>query len=243
MSFNIFAGDIDGVPFTCDLKAEKRMEKHKRHSLVSACKDRKNPTLEHFTFCDGSSCTGFTANSSKACQLTDWWNGQDDQDQIDETEWKESCLNSEDFKTPKVETDLKSMKIGDKAGIGESTVYSLIGNTNNRSDFEVAEAVGKQIRRDYYQRNYQIDGYDYSEVSYRQAVLKLTTSEGEFKAISKTEVNKLDKWFEDHSIAKVIKMNLETNYMSGTGLEENFIFIPTERYEPVLVINRFYYAE
>ncbi len=243
VSLNIVAGEIEGVTFSCDQKAEKRMERYKKHSMVSACKDRKKSNLEHFTFCDGSGCTGFTANTLKSCQFTDWWDGQDDQDPIDPIEWKESCLTADDFKSAKIETDLKSMKIGDSMGVSGSSVYQLLGKTENRSDFEVAEAVGKQIRRDYYLKSYQIDAYDYKEISIEKAALKLKTSEGEFKALSKNEIAKIDKWFEDHSVKKIIMMNLETNYMSGTGLEQNFIYIPTERYEPVLVINRFYYAE
>jgi hypothetical protein len=94
----ISATEIDGVQYNCFEKSSQRMAKYKRLSLVSVCRDRASKNLEHYTFCDGSGCTGFTSNSFKSCNTTDWWNGQDDQDQIDQTEWKESCLTADDFK-------------------------------------------------------------------------------------------------------------------------------------------------
>lgn len=93
-----FAAEFDGVPMNCLKVAETRMAKETRMGLVAVCRDRQNPNKEHYTFSDGSRLTGFTTTfTNKKCQVSDWWHGQDDQDQIDQDEWKADCLTSDDF--------------------------------------------------------------------------------------------------------------------------------------------------
>lgn len=241
------AGVVDGVPMNCIGKAESRMSREVDHSLVAACRDRKNPKQEHYTFCNGSGCTGFTAVfENKKCVLTNWWSGQDDQDQIDPIEWKKDCLVKDDFRkeVPTANTDLNSKKIASEVkGISYSSVYELVGNTDGKKTLEVAEAVGKQIRREYYQQKYSVESHSYRELSFKAVEKSLKHSEGDFVALKNSEISKIERWFEDHSVEAIVEMSLETSYMSGTGLEQNYIFIPTEKYEPVLVIKRFYYAE
>lgn len=144
---------------------------------------------------------------------------------------------------PAPKTNLNSMKIGDRTEIANSRVYQLLGNATKANNIEIAEAVGKQIRREYYQQNYQVDRIFYREIEARKAERFLATSEGEFKALSEEDLGRLTEWFENYKVAAVVQMNLVTNYMSGTGVEDNFIYIPTEKSEPILVINRFIYAE
>lgn len=137
----------------------------------------------------------------------------------------------------------QTTKTNGKTGIKGASVFQLADDTANLSPLEKAEIIGKQLRREYYKKSYQVGAYSFKEVHFETAKEALMTSEGEFKALSRNEINKLDAWFENHSVEAVIQMQLEVSYMGGTGLEDNYIFIPTESYEPVLVINRFYYAE
>lgn len=240
----VMAGSYEDVPMNCLEKAEKRMEKYSRMSLVSVCRDRKNPVQEHYTFCDGSGCTGFTAESDKSCKFSGWWDGQDDQDAIDPTEWEKSCLTADDFKKPEVKpAALSAKKTKESSIVTDSTEFTFVGETKGLGYTQLAEAIGKQIRREYYAQNYRVAGHSYKEVTFREARLSLAKSEGDFTALKKSELIKLDRWFEDHSVKAVMQMDLETEYMSGTGLESNFIFIPTESYAPVLVVRKFFYAE
>lgn len=247
-SATAFATDFEGVQLNCFEKAQARMSKNKRMGLVSVCRDRQNPIKEHYTFGDGSSLTGFTAHSDNSCKFDNWWDGQDDQDQIDQDEWKADCLTSDDFKKPapsneSLKTNLNSRKIGDNGIVSDSRVYTFVGSTKGKSTLQQAEAVGKQLRHEYYTESYQVDGYSYKESTLTEVKKLLATSEGDFTKLSSKELSDLDGWYENHSVKAVVIMNLETNYMSGTGLEQNMIFIPTESYEPVLVVRRFYYAE
>jgi hypothetical protein len=85
---------IDGVELNCLSKAAKRIG---NNDLTTVCRSRNNPNEEWYTSCDGSGCFGFKADFKKNCKLSDFWSGQDDQDPIDPTEWKQDCLTSEDF--------------------------------------------------------------------------------------------------------------------------------------------------
>lgn len=244
LSLNILASSIDAVPVSCLQTAEKRMSKQKRMSLVSVCRERKNPNIEHYTFSDGSSLTGFSADASKGCTLNNWWNGQDDQDQIDPVEWKKDCLVEDDFKTTDVKTTLKAEKDANfELNIPNAEVYYYTNETNNRKDIEFAEAVGKNIRRSYYLRGYSVESYNYVEVDFDKMIDLLEKSEGEFRKLREDEIAEVYSWFEDKHVAKIYMMNLETQYMSGTGLEQIFILVPGEKYEGALAISRFYYAE
>lgn len=239
-----FAADFDGVQLNCLESAEKRMSKEKRMSLVAVCRSRQNPNQEFYTFSDGSRMTGFTADSSKSCKLSDWWNGQDDQDATDENEWKENCLVAEDFKVTNVKTTLKAeVDRNFKLNIPGSDVYYYTNETKNRQDIEFAEAVGKNIRREYYQQGYSVESHSYSVVDFDDMIDMLETSEGEFRKLREDEIAEIYSWHEDKRVAKIYMMDLTTEYMSGTGIEQIFIMVPMEKYEGVLTVRRFIYAE
>ncbi len=243
MSLATMAGEYDGVKLNCLESAEKRMSKNKDFSLVAVCRSRKNPNQEFYTYSDGSSMTGFTADSTKSCKLSDWWNGQDDQDQIDSDEWKKDCLVAEDFKVTEVKTTLKAeLDKNFKLNIPGSDVYYYTNETKNRKDIEFAEAIGKNIRRSYYQRGYSVS-HSYKEVDFDTMINLLETSEGEFRKLNEDEIAEVYSWYEDKHVTKIYMMNLVTDYMSGTGLEQVFILIPDVKDEGALAITRFYYAE
>lgn len=246
-SVNALAGSFDGVLLNCLEKAEVRMSKYERMGLASVCRDRKSPSKEHYTFCDGSGCTGFSADSANSCKFSDWWDGQDDQDSIDPVEWKESCLTEEDFKKPvskpEVNAKVTAKKVAESSIVSDSREYVFEGNTKGLKTLELAELVGKQIRREYYQQNYKVEAYDYKEVRFQVVESDLSRKDGEFPGLSKKEMNKIERWLEDHSVAAIVKMNLTSEYMSGTGMESNYIFLPVESYEPILVVRKFFYAE
>jgi hypothetical protein len=70
-----------------------------RNVAVVSCRSRQDRNVEYHTWCDGSGCLGATAElkSNGRCEVRDPWTGQDDQDIIDEEEWKARCLVAEDF--------------------------------------------------------------------------------------------------------------------------------------------------
>lgn len=244
ISLNVLASSFDGVPVTCLQVAEKRMSKHKRMGLVSVCRERKNPNIEQYTFSDGSQMTGFSTDTAKGCSINGWWNGQDDQDQIDPVEWKKECLVVEDFKTTEVVTTLKAQLDTDfNIKIPNADAYTITNEIKKNKDIEFAEAVGKNIRRSYYQRGYRVESYDYQEIDFDTMIHLLETSEGEFRKLQEDEIAEVYSWYEDKHVTKIYMMNLETQYMSGTGLEQNFILIPDVKEEAILSIGRFYYAE
>jgi hypothetical protein len=107
---------IDGVPFRCvnairfelirDFAAENRADREAvreyrefvRSAPAYACRSRKYPNVEHVNWCDGSGCTGATATFKLGkCVVSDKWSGQDDQDLIDEAEFRANCLLKADF--------------------------------------------------------------------------------------------------------------------------------------------------
>ena len=92
-----FASSFDGVPMRCLRKANNMMKKFEDMPMVAVCRDRQKTNKEHYTFCNGRSCSGFTLDSNSKCKTSDRWNGQDDQDVIDQDEWKANCLVQEDF--------------------------------------------------------------------------------------------------------------------------------------------------
>lgn len=244
MSFVTFAAEYDGVQLNCLEVAQKRMSKDKSMSLVAVCRSRNNPNQEWYTFSDGSSMTGFTADSLNKCKLLDWWNGQDDQDQTDPKEWKKECLVEDDFKTTEVKTTLKSEKDTNfKLNIPNAEVYYYTNETKNRKNIEFAEAIGKNIRRSYYQKGYSIESHSYQEVGFDTMISFLEKSEGEFRKLRDDQIAEVYSWYEDKHVAKIYMMNLDTQYMSGTGLEQVFILIPDVKDEGVLAITRFFYAE
>ncbi len=107
---------VNGVPFNCikvvryelirdfaaenrgDAEAIREYREYIRYAPAYACRERKNPKVEHVSWCDGSSCSGATAtlNNGK-CVVSDKWTGQDDGDIIDEEEDAKNCLRKTDF--------------------------------------------------------------------------------------------------------------------------------------------------
>ena len=90
---NYFPGS--DIQVKCRKKAERMVQGNK--SLTMICRERENPNIEQYVFCDGRSCTGFSTDSSKSCRTKDWWHGPDDQEYIDPVDWAEECLVKEDF--------------------------------------------------------------------------------------------------------------------------------------------------
>lgn len=83
-------GDVDGL---------REYREYIRGGSLMSCRDRAKPQIEYHTLCDGSGCSGATAElkANGRCEVRDAWSGQDDQDIIDPEEWKASCLVAEDF--------------------------------------------------------------------------------------------------------------------------------------------------
>ncbi len=238
----VVAGEIDGVPMNCSSVAEQRMSKKTAFSMVSACRDRQEPTREHYTFCNGSSCTGFTTTfKDKSCKLSDWWDGQDDQDSIDETQWNEDCLTSGDFKKPNAKVTVINGEVVNEISIANA--YKLSGNLKGLNATVVADLVAKKIRQERYQLKYSIDSKKFSEVSMNQAFKELAQVNGESKALTSKELSALRSWNEDKSVSKVFVLNLFLSQQGGSSIEQVYIFVPTESYDSILTINRNVYEE
>ena len=241
------AEKLDGVDYNCLTAVNQTALKIVDHSLTYACRARADQNKEYYAYCDGSGCTGFTMTfKNNRCVLSDRWTGQDDQDVVDPSEYADECLVAADFEqkwVPAPKTNLNSMKIGDKTEVPNSRAYQFTSYGVKANNIELAEAVGKQIRHEYYEKNYQVDRVLYRETSTSAAEALLSKSEGEFKAFAKKDLAKLNAWLKKFKVASVVQMNLITNYMSGTGVEDNFIYIPADKSAPVLVVTRFTYSE
>ena len=93
------AATFEGVQLNCLKSSTKIMKKHTDLELITVCRTRADNTKEEYMYCDGSSCSGFVQTfKDNKCELSDWWDGQDDQDYIDPTDWQKSCLVKDDFK-------------------------------------------------------------------------------------------------------------------------------------------------
>lgn len=93
------AATFDGVELNCLKSSTKIMKKHSDLELITVCRNRADTSKEEYMYCDGSVCSGFVQTfKDNKCELSDSWEGQDDQDYIDQIEWKKSCLVKEDFK-------------------------------------------------------------------------------------------------------------------------------------------------
>ena len=235
------AGSFDGVPMNCMEKAEAVMSKNKRMSLGSVCRDRKNPNKEFYTFGDGSSLTGFTATfSGGKCQLSNWWSGQDDQDQIDEEEWKTNCLTDADFK---VETGKVKVVFSEYLKEIPAETYLLSGPIKGLSSIEAANLIAKKIRHERHTRRYQIDSHRLEKSSLTKALIELSKPVGEAPALKQTEMLALNSWIEDKKIEDVFSFSMELSQQGGSGIEQVLIFVPTEKDESILIISREIYAE
>lgn len=93
------AASFDGVELNCLKSSKKIMKEHTDLQLITVCRNRADTSKEEYMFCDGSSCSGFIQTfKNNKCELSDSWDGQDDQDTINPQDWKKSCLVKEDFK-------------------------------------------------------------------------------------------------------------------------------------------------
>lgn len=241
-SFSVVnAGSFDGVQLNCLERAEAVMAKEKRMSLVAVCRDRKNPAKEHYTFSDGSGLTGFTTfTKAKQCLIQDWWHGQDDQDQIDEAEWKAECLTEEDFKR----TSAKVTVSGPKPVTGINTAYSYyLKDAERLTSKEVAEHLAKKIRQERYQARYSIESHTFAPITINKALIELSQMNGEARALKKAELENLNSWIENHSVSHAFIFTMYLEQMGGSGIEQVIIFVSSEKYEPVLVVFRDVYAE
>lgn len=154
-------------------------------------------------------------------------------------------LDSSDLSKPVFshKTDLKAKLIPGYSNIRDASGYKLLGDLKNYNIIDMAEAIGKLIRQDYYSRSYQVDGYSYKAITVKEALELLSTSDGEFRKFSEADLKAVQEWITLNDAYDVVLMNLQTNYHSGTGLENNLIFIPTDRKQAILTINRFFYSE
>ncbi len=143
-----------------------------------------------------------------------------------------------------IKTSLMSAKnTSEKIKIKTASIFNIIGSPEKFARVESAEAVGKNIRREYYQMGYLIGDYVYTEVSMETAEKALRDATAEFKSLTRKEIDQLSLWIEDKMVDKVYKMDLEVEYMGGTAIEENYIYLPSASYDSVLVITKRIYAE
>lgn len=105
---------MDGVPYYCLRSAQyqlikeaaedgdrrEELQKYKDYitgDLFYSCRDRQNPKIEYFTWCDGSGCSGVhMEREMSTCRIKETWHGQDDQDPIEDD--TDSCLKDFDFR-------------------------------------------------------------------------------------------------------------------------------------------------
>lgn len=93
------AGSFDGVKLNCLKSSTEVMKEYPELDLITVCRNRADTSKEEYMYCDGSGCSGFVQTfKNNKCELSQWWDGQDDQDYIDPIEWKKSCLVKDDFK-------------------------------------------------------------------------------------------------------------------------------------------------
>jgi hypothetical protein len=108
--------ELEGVPFNClgqmqygliksfikenagDQEAIKEYKDYIRSMPAYFCRERQDRSSESATWCDGSGCSGISAQLIHGkCVLGEAWTGQDDQDIIDPEEYAQDCLTKEDF--------------------------------------------------------------------------------------------------------------------------------------------------
>lgn len=238
-----FGNEFEGVPMNCLHRAEGAMAREKAMSLVAVCRDRKSPNKEFYTFSDGSRLTGFTAHfNENSCQLKDWWHGQDDQDQIDEEEWKQNCLSEADFKKPtagKVRAGLTELNVD----ILGAQVYTLKGNVKGLSTNDVAQLVAKEIRHARYSAKFQIESHSLNKSSVKKSIQELSKKNGEARALNAPEIVELYSWIEDKKVEEVYSFTMNLSQQGGSAIEEVLIFLPIEKDETILAITRDVYAE
>ena len=108
---------IDGVPFECagmiryqlirEHAIENKGDREEIESFIQyiretpafSCRDRRNPNIEDLAWCDGTGCSGMSAELKNGkCVTSKGWSGQDDQDYVDPVEHAKDCLVAKDFK-------------------------------------------------------------------------------------------------------------------------------------------------
>ncbi len=139
--------------------------------------------------------------------------------------------------------ELKAEFAGYALGARRAKTYALPEAPARVSVQEFAEAVGRAVRHSWHKRGYSIEAKSFSRSNLTDAERALSTPTAEYQVLSKRELGALASWIEDKKVRSVVVMNLELDYRGGTGLVEEWIFIPSEPYDPALVVTRTTYAE
>jgi hypothetical protein len=124
-----------------------------------------------------------------------------------------------------------------------SSSYSLSNVSEKPEILEVAEAVASEIKTVYEDESYEIVFSEFTVISLEAALKAVSTKKGEFSALNITDLAKLSDWAQKRNVKEVVAMNLVTDYMSGTGIETNYIFSPADASEKVIVIKALEYVE
>jgi hypothetical protein len=124
-----------------------------------------------------------------------------------------------------------------------SSSYTLSNVSEKPEILEVAEAVATEIKAAYENESYEIIFSDFEVISLEAALKAVSTKKGEFSALNNADLSKLSDWAQKRNIKEVVAMNLVTDYMSGTGIEINYIFAPADASEKVIVIKALEYVE
>jgi hypothetical protein len=124
-----------------------------------------------------------------------------------------------------------------------SSSYSLSDVSEKPEILEVAEAVATEIKAAYENESYEVIFSDFEVISLEDALKAVSTKKGEFYALNTADLSTLSEWAHKRNIKEVVAMKLVTEYMSGTGIEINYIFTPAAASEKVIVIKALEYVE
>ena len=126
----------------------------------------------------------------------------------------------------------------------ESTeVYAIEGATTASTADDIIAEVGKRIRQTYHIRGFDIHGYSHEQSSMQTALTELQEKTGEFPGLSKHEQSAIQTWATKRAVERAERIDLNVNYMGGTGLETIYLFIPKMPAVEVLAIRAFWYSE
>ena len=126
----------------------------------------------------------------------------------------------------------------------ESTeVYAIEGTTTASTAEDIIVELGKRIRQTYHIRGFDIHGYSHEQSSMQTALTELQEKTGEFPGLSKDEQSAIQTWATKHAVERVERLDLNVNYMGGTGLETIYLFIPKMPAVEVLAVRAFWYSE
>lgn len=133
--------------------------------------------------------------------------------------------------------EVKAVRAGAFEAAADSRLYSVKGEG---TPLERAEAAGKLIRQDYYRTGYEVRDYAFTPISLADAYAALAVKKSEFPGLNSQELSAIQAWVSSNNVRSVFVMPLESNYQSGTGLEDNYVFVAKNK---VLVVRAFWYAE